>query len=419
VQETVKPEGSVFTKCPNRDCPGRRWQLLKHFAGAMDIDGLGEKQVSLFMELGWVHTAADFYRLTAEQIAGQPGFGRVSAEKLVSAIDASRGQPFGIVLYALGIEEVGYVTGRNLALQFRSIDALLAADPEQIEQTQGVGPKMARTIHEQLHDRHMEELIGELRSLGLRFEEAGPAPGEGPLADKTFVLTGTLPNLTREQASEMILTAGGRVTGSVSRKTDYLVAGDSPGSKLAQAERLERLQSESTTDRLTGLLNHRNLMERYAEMFVQAKSSKRALSALLVDVDGLRESVDEMLPAIAAICRRHNARETRLAADAADRDRMWLGRKSAFGAMGRVSANYYVQDGVIPRTALPDVLRRIADLSGSSDVRVANVFHAGDGNLHPLVLFDESVAGQADDAEEVSGAKPSMTRSTLGATSLI
>jgi DNA ligase (NAD+) len=235
---TIKPEGSVFTRCPNRDCPGRRWQLLKHFAGAMDIDGLGEKQVNLFMELGWVHTAADFYRLTPEQIAGQPGFGQVSAQKLVSAIDASRRQPFGIVLYALGIEEVGYVTGRNLALQFRSIDPLLAADPEQIEQTQGVGPKMARTIHEQLHDQHMHVLIADLRSLGLRFEEEGPAPGEGPLAAKTFVLTGTLPSLTREQASEMIIAAGGRVTGSVSRKTDYLVAGESAGSKLAQAERL-------------------------------------------------------------------------------------------------------------------------------------------------------------------------------------
>jgi len=110
---TVKPEGSVFTKCPNRACPGRRWQLLKHFVGAMDIDGLGEKQVSLFMDLGWVQTAAGFYRLTADQIAGQPGFGEVSAEKLVTAIQDSKRQPFGRVLYALGIEEVGYVTGRG------------------------------------------------------------------------------------------------------------------------------------------------------------------------------------------------------------------------------------------------------------------------------------------------------------------
>jgi DNA ligase (NAD+) len=235
---TVKPEDSVFTRCPNRDCPGRRWQLLTSFAGVMDIDGLGEKLVTLFMDMGWVRTAADFYRLSAEQIAAQPGFGEVSAGKLVGAIDASKAQPFGRVLVALGIEEVGYVTGRNLAQQFRSIDALLAADPELIEQTQGVGPKMARSIHDQLHDPMILELIEDLRGHGLQFEEAGPPPGEGPLAGKTFVLTGTLPELTREQATERIVAAGGKVTGSVSRKTDYVVAGDSPGSKLAQAERL-------------------------------------------------------------------------------------------------------------------------------------------------------------------------------------
>jgi DNA ligase (NAD+) len=235
---TVKDEDAVFTRCPNRDCPGRRWQLLKHFVGAMDIDGLGEKQVSLFMELGWVRTPGDFYRLTPEQIAAQTGFGKVSAEKLCAAIEASKSQPFGRILFALGIEEVGYVTGRNLAQHFRTIDALLAASPEEVEEVQGVGPKMALKIHSQLHDPPMEELIEDLRRLGLTLEEEGPPPGEGPLAGKTFVLTGTLPDLTREHATEMILGAGGKVTGSVSRKTDYVVAGESPGSKLAQAERL-------------------------------------------------------------------------------------------------------------------------------------------------------------------------------------
>ena len=235
---TVKPEGAVFTRCPNRDCPGRRWQLLKHYVGAMDIDGLGEKQVSLFMELGWVKTAADFYRLSAEQIAERSGFGKVSAEKLVAAVQSSKRQPFGRVLQALGIEEVGAVIGRNLAQQFRSIEALLAAGPEEIEHTPGVGPKMARTIHDQLHEPQMEALISDLRSQGLQFVQEGPPPGEGPLAGRTLVLTGTLPELPRERATEMILAAGGKVTGSVSRKTDYVVAGEGPGSKLAQAERL-------------------------------------------------------------------------------------------------------------------------------------------------------------------------------------
>jgi DNA ligase (NAD+) len=235
---TVKPEGAVFTRCPNRACPGRRWQLLTAFAGVMDIDGLGEKLVTLFMELGWVRTAADFYRLTAEQIAEQPGFGEVSARKLVEAIDASRRQPFGRLLWAIGIEEVGEVIGRNLAQQFGTIDALLAAEPDAIAETQGVGAKMAASIHEQLADPDMRALIADLCSLGLRFEAEGPPPGEGPLAGLTFVLTGTLPDFTREQATEMILAAGGKVTGSVSKKTSYLVAGDSAGSKLANAERL-------------------------------------------------------------------------------------------------------------------------------------------------------------------------------------
>jgi DNA ligase (NAD+) len=250
---TLKPEGSVFTRCPNRDCPGRCWQLLTSFAAVMDIDGLGEKLVTLFMDLGWVRTAADFYRLTAEQIAEQPGFGEVSAGKLVAAIEASKQQPFGRVLFGVGIEEVGYVTGRNLAQQFRTLAALLAATPEQIEETPGVGPKMAQSIHAQLADPQMRELLADLEAQGLKMEEEGPPPGEGQLAGKTFVLTGTLPNLTREEATQMITGAGGKVTGSVSKKTSYLVAGESPGSKLANAERLgvEVLDEEGLRGLLT------------------------------------------------------------------------------------------------------------------------------------------------------------------------
>ena len=235
---TVKPEGSVFTRCPNRDCAGRRWQLLKHFVGAMDIDGLGEKQVSLFMELGWVQSAADFYDLDAERVASLEGFGEVSAGKLIDALSASKQQPFGRVLFAIGIEEVGYVTGRALAQQFRTIDALMAADPETIEATPGVGPKMAVAIHDQLQDPAMVALVQALRQRGLQLLAEGPAPGEGPLAGQTLVLTGTLPELTREQATERIVAAGGKVTGSVSRKTGYVIAGDSAGSKLAKAEKL-------------------------------------------------------------------------------------------------------------------------------------------------------------------------------------
>jgi len=216
---TVK-EGGVFTKCPNRLCPGRQWQLLKHFAsqGAMDVEGLGEKQVAMLMQRGLVRTAGDFYRLTAEQLMELEGFGAVSAEKLLAAIAASRERPFGRVLFAIGLEGVGFVTGRNLAQQFRSIDALVAAEPEQIATTPGIGPKVADLIHGQLQDPQMRALIDDLRGLGLHMEEEGPPPGEGPLAGLTFVLTGTLPRLTREEATARILAAGGRVTSPVSKK---------------------------------------------------------------------------------------------------------------------------------------------------------------------------------------------------------
>ena len=162
---TVKPEGSVFTICPNLACPGRRIQLLTHFVGAMDIDGLGEKQVFLFMELGWLETAADIYRLRdrEDELLALGGFGEISARKLFEAVEASKSQPFGRVLFAVGIEEVGDVTGRVLAQQFRTVDALLAAGPEELEQTQGIGPKMAKVIHAQLADPSMRALIDDLR----------------------------------------------------------------------------------------------------------------------------------------------------------------------------------------------------------------------------------------------------------------
>ncbi|HEX4437308.1 MAG TPA: NAD-dependent DNA ligase LigA [Solirubrobacteraceae bacterium] len=237
---TVKPEESIFTQCPNRACPERIWQLLKHFVsrGAMDIDGLGEKQVDQLQKRGLVETAADFYRLTEEQLVELEGFGAISAGKLLAAIEASKQRPFGRVLFALGIEEVGEVTGRNLAQFFRTMKALGEADEQAIEQVPGVGEKMAVLIRAQLADERMRALIEDLEAQGLRFHEEGPPPSEGPLAGKTLVLTGTLPDWSREQATERIGAAGGRVTSSVSKKTDYLVAGETPGSKLEKAQRL-------------------------------------------------------------------------------------------------------------------------------------------------------------------------------------
>jgi DNA ligase (NAD+) len=239
--ETIKPEGGVWTICPNRaGCPGQQWQALKHFVakGAMDIEGLGEERVSQLMREGLIRNAADIYDLTVERLTPLEGFADLSARNLVEAIDASRRRPFSRVLYALGIEGVGEVNARNLAAAFGSIDSLLAAAPEEIAQTPGIGPVLAGIVAQELDTESMRELIRRLRAAGLRFEQEGARPGEGTLARKSFVLTGSLPNLTREEATERILAAGGRVTSSVSKKTDYVVVGESPGSKLEKAERL-------------------------------------------------------------------------------------------------------------------------------------------------------------------------------------
>jgi DNA ligase (NAD+) len=239
--ETVKPEDSVFTVCPNRrGCPGQQFQHMKHFTAVMDIEGFGEKLSYRFLDEGLIEDAADIYDLTAERLQELEGFGEVSARNLVAAIDESRKQPFSIVLFALGLPGIGYVTAQALAEHFGTIDRLLAADAEEIERVEGVGPITAAQIQEELAEEPTRALIERLRERGLRFE-LDPAERRqegGPLDGKTFVLTGTLPNLSRDEASAMIKRAGGKVTGSVSKKTDYVVAGDSPGSKFAKAQEL-------------------------------------------------------------------------------------------------------------------------------------------------------------------------------------
>jgi DNA ligase (NAD+) len=238
--QTIKPEGSVWTICPNRaGCPGQVFQAVKHFVGAMDIDGLGEENVRRFLSENLIADAADLYSLTTDRLSELEGFGEVSANNLVRSISDSKEQPFERVLYGLGIPGVGYVNARNLARGLRSMDALMAATEDQLVEVEGIGPVMARTIEETLAEERTQELIQRLRKHGLRMEEEGPAPPpEGPLVGKTLVLTGTLPNISREDATQRIEAAGGKVTGSVSKKTDYVVAGADPGSKLTKAQDL-------------------------------------------------------------------------------------------------------------------------------------------------------------------------------------
>jgi DNA ligase (NAD+) len=238
---TVKPEDSVWTICPNRrGCPGQTFQLVKHFRGAMDIEGLGEKNAMRFLDEGLITDPASIYDLDEERLSGLEGFGEISARNLMREIEASKRRPFGLVLYALGLPGIGYVNANAIAQHFGSMDALLAAEPEAIEEVEGIGPILAAQLVEELSDEGVRELIERLRERGLRFEldESERRAEGGPLEGKTFVLTGTLDNLTREEAGAMIKRAGGKVTGSVSKKTDYVVAGESPGSKLAKAEEL-------------------------------------------------------------------------------------------------------------------------------------------------------------------------------------
>jgi DNA ligase (NAD+) len=218
-------------------------QALKHFTsrGAMDIEGFGEKLVYRFYDEGLVRSLPDVYRLTVERLEPLEGFQRKSAENLVNAIERSKQVPFSRVLYALGIPGIGYVNARAIASHFGSIDRLMDADLEEIEAVEGIGPVLAGTIRETLDEPRNQQLIDDLRSIGLNLEqERSGGDGELPLGGKSFVLTGTLGGMTREEATARIEELGGKVTGSVSKKTDYVVAGDNPGTKLDKAQDLER-----------------------------------------------------------------------------------------------------------------------------------------------------------------------------------
>jgi DNA ligase (NAD+) len=240
----VRVPGEVAVRCPNPDCPAKRSEAIKHFVSkaAMDIDGVGDKLVERLQELGFIADPAGLYRLTAEQLAGLERLGDKSAANIVAAIEASRSKPPARVLFALGIPHVGGENAELLIQRFGSVAALGQTSAEEISETPGIGPVIAASVWEYFRDPRSRDLVARLEGSGLKIAEvveaAAPGAASGHLAGKTFVLTGTLPSLSRQEATDLIRSVGGRVTDSVGVKTDYVVVGENPGSKLAKAQKL-------------------------------------------------------------------------------------------------------------------------------------------------------------------------------------
>jgi DNA ligase (NAD+) len=237
--EVVKPEGEAMHRCPNKACPSRGLETLIHWVmAAMDIEGVGEQFVRRFWNEGLLRSMPDLYRLTAEQLMEYEGFGEISAAKAIESIERSKEQPFMRVLFGLNVPQVGWVTAQNLARQFGTIDRLMEASQEDIQEVEGIGPDRAEAIAEWFSDEENRKLVVELRGLGLRFE-AGEEEraAEGPLTGQTYVITGTLERWSREEAAAALEAKGAKITTSVSKKTTGLIVGEEPGSKLEKAQR--------------------------------------------------------------------------------------------------------------------------------------------------------------------------------------
>lgn len=254
---TVRPEGEVVVRCPNRSCPSQIVESIKHFVskGAMDVDGVGEKLVENLFSLGLLGNMADLYTLNKEDLIGlevsssinkkgnkvSQRLQQTSVANITRALEESRQRPFHRVLFALGIRHVGSINAQLLAADFKSIDALMAATTEEIAQVEGIGPIIAEAVRDYFAEPHNQETVSRLRQAGLQFEvDAADEAAPKPLAGKTFVLTGTMAAMGRGEAKDKIEALGGKVSSSVGKGTDFVVIGENPGSKLARAEKLEK-----------------------------------------------------------------------------------------------------------------------------------------------------------------------------------
>jgi DNA ligase (NAD+) len=234
------PPDEAMSRCTNAACPAQVYERLRHFAsrGAMDIEGIGDVMAQQLTELNLVHDIADTYGLNESSLASVPRMGKKSIENLVRNIEASKRRGPAHLLYGLGIRFVGTQTAQILADDFGSIDAIAAAGEDELQRSDGIGPEVGRSVALFFKQPPNLAMIERLREAGVVTSGPKRRKAEGHLTGMTFVLTGTLPNLTREEASALIVAAGGKVTGSVSTKTDYVVAGSEAGSKLGKAEQL-------------------------------------------------------------------------------------------------------------------------------------------------------------------------------------
>ena len=240
-EENPKEPEKVQHRCPNNlGCQAQVEAGLKHFASrlAMDIDGLGDKLVDQLVAADAVRTPSDLYRLTLIQVAGLERMAERSANNLIKALEESKARPFARVLFGLGIRHVGEAVARDLCASFGTIDALMSASLDDLQAVDGVGPEIARSLHGWFQVPANQAEIAALRELGVQFPEVEKPAGADNLDGKVFVITGTLPTMGRKDAAELIRGAGGKVTGSVSKKTDFLVAGEAAGSKLQKATAL-------------------------------------------------------------------------------------------------------------------------------------------------------------------------------------
>jgi len=239
----ITPDGEARAKCTGGfECPSRLREWLFYFAsrGGMDIEGLGYKTVDLLLEEELIKDAADIYLLKTEDLLGREGWGEISTNKLIAAIEASKDRPVPKLLTALGINLVGPTVSNTLIRKFRSMDRLADATVEEVEAIDGIGGEIARTVTEWFADPDNRGLIDRLRAAGLRFEEPEPEGGVSDVLEGvTLVITGTLETYTRDEAKAAAEGAGAKVTGSVSKKTTALLAGANAGSKLAKAESLD------------------------------------------------------------------------------------------------------------------------------------------------------------------------------------